>query len=164
MPYTQVGKAWVASARVIPWSWQNMVMIMSRWQQGGYVSWYGHHDSWHDNGMTTMFLMIHTSIILWSLFFLFFFRKKIRFLVNIFSHSCWHIPLTHLTGIRRCYLCTLLSQRKWTKITPERLRVFFCDNQRAFLFNNSFNIKYKLQLVFNCGKFEFMGNEIHFPF
>ena len=140
---------------IIIWSWRNIVMIMPWWRHGGHVSCHGHYHSWHDHGMISMFFMIHTMIMVWSSCFPCFFLKK----MDCLSRFCYYVPLY---GKLDCLQSNLRLQigesAKWTKTTPERLRVFFGNNQTASsYFNKVFSKAYILPLFVIFSNFEILG-------
>ena len=131
---------------IIPWSWRSMVMIIAWWQHVGHFSWHSRHDSWHDHWMITIFPMIHTMIgmiVMFSMFFL----KKMDCLSLFFFQivaAIYHY-VAQLTGLRWNYASKVSIQPNWTKITPKSDFSSVITRQQ-FLFNNSFNRTYILQL------------------
>ena len=88
---------------ILPWSWRNMVMIMPWRRHGGHVFWHGHHDSWHNHGMSTMFSMIHTVIMVLSscLPSCFFLQKKDCLWMFSQIVAAIYYYTAYLTGFRK---------------------------------------------------------------
>ena len=110
------------------------VMKLWLWRKrnvGGHVCRHGHHDSWHDGGIITMFSLFHATIMVWLSRFPCFF--KIKFFIRFFSNRYQTPFYGSLDWSWRVLFSKLPSHENGTNNTPETLTIFFCHNQTANL-------------------------------
>ena len=113
-------------------------MVIPSWKNMAVMAW-----SCHDHGMIIMFSM--------------FFCWKNAFFFSIFSQivAALYRNTAQLTGYKEFYAFKVTSQQNWTKNTSGKFGVFFCDNgTESFFCNNSFNIRYILQVFVIFSDFE----------
>ena len=99
--------------------WKNMAAMPWSCHDGGHASWHGQHDLCHVRGR---------GIILSSEGGMFFEKKK-EFFINFFSISCCLTPVYGIFDLMQRE--RRLNPQNCMKVTPERLRIVFCNSHKA---------------------------------